>query len=81
MALVSKIERSSKSRYARHDPVVRTRAYTFSLHGETYVQFDTYGRDSREVEKVSQSIQVTEEGARELLGLLADAFPGLARVS
>ena len=43
------------------------------------LQLDTYGSDERQIPgKVSQSLQVDEYAARELLTLIRRAFPSLA---
>ena len=51
----------------------------FTAHGETYLQLDTYGSKHRKIPgKVSQSLQLDADGARELMGILRRTFPGLA---
>jgi hypothetical protein len=50
----------------------------FESGGQRYLQLDTYGSRTRAIPgKVSQSIQLDEMGARELVRLLAKAFPGV----
>ena len=50
----------------------------FTSGGRSYLQLDTYGSSSRvNPGKVSQTIQLDEEGARELKRLLSQAFPSL----
>ena len=50
---------------------------SFTARGETYLQIDTYGSKHRKIPgKVSQSIQIDSDGARELLGLIRRTFPG-----
>jgi hypothetical protein len=50
----------------------------FESGGRSYLQLDTYGSSDRAIPgKVSQSIQVDEEGARELKRLLQRTFPGI----
>lgn len=52
----------------------------FSVHGDRYLQLDTYGTEHRaQPGKVSQSIQLDEGAAEELLRLIAQAFPRLER--
>ena len=52
----------------------------FSVRGDRYLQLDTYGTDHRaQPGKVSQSIQLDEGAAEELLRLLLLTFPGLSR--
>ena len=44
----------------------------------TYVQLSTYGSDGRQSEpKVSQTIQLDQAAAQELVTILANAFPDL----
>jgi len=47
-------------------------------NGERLVQLSTYGSDDRaSVKKVSQTIQLDERGAAELLLILQRCFPGI----
>lgn len=51
---------------------------TFSAGGKRYVQLDTYGRFGRaQPGKVSQSVQLDEAAAHQLLHILREAFPAL----
>lgn len=46
--------------------------------GVTVLQLDTYGSDVRKDQgTVSQSLQLDEQGARELMSIMRRAFPGL----
>lgn len=46
--------------------------------GQTLLQLSTYGSDTRQSRpKVSQTIQLDEAAARELVEIVQDAFPGL----
>ena len=48
------------------------------VEGRRIVQLETYGSSDRKMpDKVSQSIQVDEDGARALKRILERAFPGL----
>jgi hypothetical protein len=50
----------------------------FNSHGRRYLQLETYGSPTRAIPgKVSQTIQLDEDGARELRRLIAQAFPTL----
>jgi len=50
----------------------------FTTAGRTYLQLDTYGSQTRAIPgKVSQTIQVDEDAARQLKRLIERAFPGL----
>ena len=68
------IKKIEKNRNTVHEKVHTT--YTvFEMDGKKYVQFDTYGRIDREnPEKISQSIQVDKEMAKELIKLMMDTF-------
>lgn len=49
--------------------------------GATVVQLDTYGSSDRKLaSKVSQSLQLDEAGAAELMAIIQDAFPKLRQV-
>lgn len=51
---------------------------SFAVDGRVIVQLDTYGSPEREIpNKISQSIQLDVKGARELIGILLEAFPEL----
>ena len=48
------------------------------VEGRTVLHLETYGSSARDIPgKVSQSIEVDAEGARELQRILRTAFPGL----
>jgi hypothetical protein len=50
----------------------------FEREGRRYLQLDTYGSNDRAIPgKVSQSIQLDEDGARELKRLIQQSFPGV----
>lgn len=68
------IEKIEKERNTIHEKVHTT--YTvFEIGNEKFIQFDTYGKTSREhPEKISQSLQLDKETAEFLVDLLTDAF-------
>lgn len=48
--------------------------------GKQYLHLETYGSNDRKIPgKVSQSLQLDESAARELLALLEKTFPSLRR--
>lgn len=50
----------------------------FAVDGRQLLQLDTYGSSERKIRgKVSQSIQLDEESAQALVGILDRAFPNL----
>ncbi|MGH8544770.1 MAG: hypothetical protein ACREX3_14325, partial [Gammaproteobacteria bacterium] len=60
-----------------HEPVDCGYNY-HEVHGQTILQLETYGSVERKMPgKVSQSIQLNEDGARKLKRILNDAFPSL----
>ena len=71
---ISDIIELEKNRNTIHDKVYTT--YTvFEENGEKYVQFDTYGRDSRDNPgKISQSLQIDYEAAKFIVKLLTKEF-------
>jgi hypothetical protein len=50
----------------------------FTTDGKRILQLDTYGSTERKIlNKISQSIQLDESSARELLAIIEEAFPGI----
>ena len=48
-------------------------------HGRRLLHLETYGSSARAIPgKVSQSIELDEDGARELVGIISRAFPDLS---
>ena len=75
MALVEKIAHAPLERPRVHGPVDCTYTAFTETDGRRYVQLDTYGSDVRQIKgKKSQTIQLTEEAARELVRLLKTEF-------
>ena len=78
MALVTQLERVEKDRPTVHKT---THGTYFSFIGpgdKRYFVLDTYGSEDRQFpEKVSQSIQLDEEGAAHLIRILREEFPNL----
>lgn len=76
MALITKdnIKKLNKDRNSVHRKVRAT--YTvFTSGGEKYFQIDTYGSDAREMkDKISQSVQIDKDMAKELIKLMIDTF-------
>jgi hypothetical protein len=53
--------------------------FAFERDGKRLLQLDTYGSDERKDKgTVSQTLQLDETTARELLRILRKAFPGIA---
>lgn len=71
---VKDIKKIEKARNSVHEEAPAT--YTvFEDSGEKYFQIDTYGRNDREFpEKISQSIQLNRDSARQLVRLLIDTY-------
>lgn len=77
MALVKRFEARPIEPKRVHDAVVCGYASAV-IQGRRILQLETYGSPDREIPgKVSQSLQVDEEGARTLKRILERAFPGL----
>ena len=77
MALIASFEEISAERQTLHKPV-HCGWRGFTLNQIPLLQLDTYGSSERKLlGKVSQSIQLDEEGARELIKIIESAFPGL----
>lgn len=76
MALITKdnIKKLDKDRNSVHNKV-RATYTTFTSDGKKYFQIDTYGSSTREIkDKISQSIQLDEETAQELIKLMMGYF-------
>lgn len=76
MARIAKdnIKRLDKDKNSVHIKVAATYS-SFTLDGKKYFQIDTYGSPTREMkDKISQSIQVDKEMAKELIKLMMDTF-------
>jgi hypothetical protein len=78
VALIEKFEERSIGTGRLHDPVdCGYRAFVVG-DGRTVLQLETYGRSSRaEPGKVSQSLQLDQEAAAELIKILRRSFPSL----
>lgn len=60
---IDTIKKLDKEHYSVHEKVVTTYS-VFKVDEKKYVQFDTYGKSSREIPgKISQSIQIDKESA------------------
>ncbi|WP_439622240.1 hypothetical protein [Gemmata sp.] len=79
MALIAQIEQTTKERQRVHAPT-RCHVSSFTADGgKTILQLDTFGTEDRTfTEKISQSIQLDEAAARQLLDLIRQTFPNLA---
>ncbi|GAA2006145.1 hypothetical protein [Catenulispora subtropica] len=77
MAMIGKFDHVSSDVQRRHEAV--TCGYrTFFEGGATILQLDTYGSATRAIpDKISQSIQLDLEAARQLLAIVEAAFPSL----
>jgi hypothetical protein len=79
MALIKEFQSVSSDAQKLHGPV--TCGYrTFTVNGRRVLQLDTYGSPDRKIlDKISQSIQLDGDSARELLKIIEESFPDLAR--
>lgn len=77
MAMISEFQTVTSDVQRLHGPV-RCGYRHFTIDGEVVLQLDTYGSDVRAIpDKISQSIQLNHESARELIRIIAEAFPSL----
>lgn len=77
MALVKRFEERPIEPKRIHGEVVCGYVST-DLQGRRILQLETYGSPDREIPgKVSQSLQLDEDGARELKRILEMSFPGI----
>lgn len=75
MALVTHINRDTKTRNTIHEPT-DCNCYIFTdKDGGKYLQLDTYGSSDRAIPgKTSQSIQFDEAAIKQLIKILAENF-------
>lgn len=76
MALITpdRLEKVFKERNTVHKPT-NAAFTTFTVKGKKYFQIDTFGSDERAMpDKVSQSIQLSEEAVKVLYDLLKREF-------
>ena len=81
MAMIGKFNDVSSDVQRRHE--AGTCGYrTFADDGGTILQLDTYGSETRAIpDKISQSIQLDLDAARQLHAIIEAAFPSLIRRS
>jgi len=74
MARLVKFERGQLDRFQLHDPI-DAKYYVHEWDGRKMLQISTFGRTSRQIPgKVSQTIQMNEDAAKELYSLLKETF-------
>lgn len=74
MALIRRFERSQMERNSVHDEIDAKYA-VFERDGRSFVQIDSFGRDSREIRgKKSQTIQLDRDSGLQLIKILKEAF-------
>lgn len=77
MALIASFEPITADRQTIHGPV-ECGWRSFTSAGRKVLQLDTYGSAERKLKgKVSQSIQLDEDGARRLRRIIDATFPGI----
>jgi hypothetical protein len=75
MALITDFSRVEKKTQKIHEPVECGYSVFRDRQGEIVLQLDTYGTSERKLtNKVSQSIQLDEAAARELLKIITSTF-------
>lgn len=79
MALIREFQQAPSDVQRVHGPV--TCGYrAFAVNGRRILQLDTYGSTERAIpNKISQSLQLDDEGARALLDIITEAFPNITR--
>ncbi|MGV9250836.1 hypothetical protein [Streptomyces sp. NPDC003697] len=79
MALIKEFQTTSSDTQRVHGPVI-CGYRSFTSGGRRILQLDTYGSTDRQIpDKISQSIQLDADGARELLRIIAESFPDIVR--
>ncbi len=77
MARISDFTPVTSQRQSMHELVECGWRY-FDVQGRRLLQLDTYGSSDRKIRgKISQSVQLDEEAAKQLLNIIAEAFPRL----
>ena len=78
MALIRKLIRRVKTAQLHEEVDATYSTFRDEQEGQVF-QIDSYGSATRKLSgKVSQSIQLNEDAARQLLQLLQETFPGLS---
>ena len=78
MALITEFERATKDRPIVHRPTRCTYCDFIGPDGKRYLILDTYGSCDRAMpDKVSQSVQLDEQGAGRVLQIIRETFPNL----
>ena len=71
---IDTIKKLDKEHYSVHEKVVTTYS-VFEADGKKYIQFDTYGKSSREIPgKISQSMQLDKDSAICIVDMLRREF-------
>ena len=74
MALIRKFSRKEMDRNSVHDQIDATYS-AFNRDGRVFLLIDSYGRATRDMpDKKSQTIQLSEESARQLFDILRQEF-------
>jgi hypothetical protein len=77
MALIKEFRSVTSDVQRVHGPVTCGHRI-FTVDGQRILQLDTYGSTERQIpDKISQSLQLDADSARELLAIIKNAFPDL----
>lgn len=75
MAIVTRLERDTRSIRGAHPTKLTARYQVDEFDGKRLLQINTYGSDKRQIEdKQSQTLQFTEDSAKELFEILKSEF-------
>lgn len=78
MARIVQFKPSEKVDHKVHQVIECCYFHFATPDGKRYLQLDTLGSRARKIPgKVSQTIQLDEDGAREMLRVIKEAFPNL----
>ncbi len=78
MARIVKFTQVESDLRRLHPTEVECGYRSYEVDGRRFLQLDTYGSAARRGTGTSQSLQLDEEAAAKLMGLLQKAFPQLA---
>ncbi len=75
MALITKFEKDNREFKSIHPTQVVAKYIVNHSNGKTTLQLNTYGSDTRDIpNKLSQTIQLDEKAAKELITILKENF-------
>jgi hypothetical protein len=76
MARIARFEKITSDRQRIHGTETNCGYGAFDVQGRRYLQLETYGSNERKIPgKISQTLQLDEDRAAELLRIIRQTFP------